>query len=129
MTEITTGHHKVYKRKCRRKKKLTIHLKTSSIQIFEPLFQTDMMGEMCFITLASLFLKMIHFDGQIDTSHSNGKTFISLYHSTVYFFVKSFISRLLLHIMLLLLIVLYSPTSPFGSFPNCPPSCHWSCSA
>ena len=44
-------------------------------------------------------------------------------------FVKSFISLLLLHTIFFLLIVLYSPTSPFGSFPNCPPSCHWSCSA
>ena len=34
------------------------------------------------------------------------------------FFVKSFISLILLHTIFFLLIVLYSPTSPFGSFPT-----------
>ena len=39
-------------------------------------------------------------------------------HKTYFFFVKSFISLLLLHIMFSILIVLYSPTSPYGSFPT-----------
>ena len=37
---------------------------------------------------------------------------------TAEIFVKSFISLLLLHIMFSILIILYSPTSPFGSFPT-----------